>query len=471
MWIDLRRLTRAQFIEKAKAVHGDKYDYFQVEYVNSRTAVMIICSMHGAFWQTPRSHLNGCGCPDCACESQRFTTSQFIEKARDIHGDSYDYSRVAYVNMNTKVTIVCPEHGPFEQGPYFHLRGQGCPICAHSKRAVARRFTTEQFIEKARDIHGNKYDYSQVVYVNSCSKVKIICPKHGLFEQVASAHLNGGGCPECFYDSCRHTTEQFIERAKAIHGDKYDYSQVVYVNNHTKVKIICPRHGMFEQIPSSHLEGCGCFKCAQDSQRCTNAEFVEKAKAVHGDKYDYSRVEYVNCITGIMILCPRHGLFEQSPLLHLQGHGCPRCGKGAVSQSEDNMYQELCSVFGDDDVERQYYSQLYPFACDFYVKSRDLYIELNGYWTHNDHWFDCGDLSDLVELSCWKSKQDESTSYIKAVHTWTVSDVKKRQMAADNKLNYAVFWDSDLTDFHQWVEDGCPDRQDWAVSFRKDSVA
>ena len=124
----MRKLTTEDFIKKAKEVHGDKYDYSKVVYKGNRTLVTIVCPIHGEFQQKPSNHLSGNGCPDCS-GNKRLTTEDFIKKAREVHGDKYDYSKVKYVNTSTKVCIVCPEHGEFQQTPNDHLGGKGCPNC------------------------------------------------------------------------------------------------------------------------------------------------------------------------------------------------------------------------------------------------------------------------------------------------------------------------------------------------------
>lgn len=186
---------------------------------------------------------------------RNLTTDAFIAKAREKHGGKYDYSKVRYTDSQTKITIICPEHGEFEQIPNNHLSGKGCPKCG----GVAK-LTTDEFIARSRNVHGDKYDYSKVRYVNARCKVTIICPEHGEFEQKAGKHLSGQGCPNCV-SFARSTTDMFVMKARKVHGDKYDYSKVKYVNGKTKVTIICPEHGEFEQMPSSHLKGHGCVKC------------------------------------------------------------------------------------------------------------------------------------------------------------------------------------------------------------------
>jgi hypothetical protein len=126
---------------------------------------------------------------------------------------------------------------------------------------MSKKLTTEEFIIKAKCVHGDKYDYSKVEYINNHTKMIIICPEHGEFLQTSEHHLNSFGCKECTYNKKKLTTDEFIQKAKLIHSDKYDYSKVNYINNHTKVIIICPVHSDFEQQPTNHLLGKGCSKC------------------------------------------------------------------------------------------------------------------------------------------------------------------------------------------------------------------
>ena len=185
----------------------------------------------------------------------------FIEKAHKIHNNKYDYSKVEYINSRTKVCIICPIHGEFWQTPNNHLNGNNCPICGKIKRASKNTSTTEEFIKRAREIHGDKYDYSKVEYKNVMEKVIIICPIHGEFEITPNSHLSNHGCPKCANNQ-KYTTEDFINLAREIHGNKYDYSKVEYKNVYTNICIICPIHGEFWQKPSHHLyRKCGCPIC------------------------------------------------------------------------------------------------------------------------------------------------------------------------------------------------------------------
>lgn len=187
-------MMNEEFIERAKKVHGDKYDYSETNFVNWRTKVKIICPKHGEFWNTAGNHINNKqGCYQCFLKRRTYTAEQFIEKAEVVHNDKYDYSETNYINSQTKVKIMCPEHGEFWQKPNNHLMGEGCPYCSGNVK-----LTPENFIEKAKTVHGNKYDYSRITYISG-NKVKldIVCPIHGIFKQTANGHLHGYGCPHC----------------------------------------------------------------------------------------------------------------------------------------------------------------------------------------------------------------------------------------------------------------------------------
>jgi hypothetical protein len=188
---------RDLFIVKAKKVHGDKYVYDKVDYTNNKTRVFITCPIHGDFFQTPNNHLGGKGCRHCGNEQKKLytsTTEDFIKKSKKIHGNKYDYSEVSYQNCKLPVTIICPNHGPFNQIPNVHHNGSGCPTCARNSQTS----NTNQFIQKSVKIHGNKYDYSKVEYQGALKKVTINCSIHGDFDQTPNDHLRGCGCSNCF---------------------------------------------------------------------------------------------------------------------------------------------------------------------------------------------------------------------------------------------------------------------------------
>ena len=263
-------MKTTDFIKKAKEVHNNKYEYvINEDNVLMKSKVRIICPIHGEYSTYAYDHLKGIECRKCAYEKnakkQTDTLESFISKAKLIHNNTYDYSESNYVSSQTKIKIICPIHGEFWQTPNSHLHGSGCPKCGKIKIVSKLRLTTEQFVEKARKIHGDKYDYSKAEYVNNGTKVCIICPIHGEFWQTPGHHLGGEGCSRCRYE--KNSKEQmlsndsFVQRAKEIHGERFDYSKVVYKGYEEKVCIICPIHGEFWQSPDSHLHSSGCPKC------------------------------------------------------------------------------------------------------------------------------------------------------------------------------------------------------------------
>lgn len=285
------------------------------------------------------------------------------------HNYKYDYSLIEYKTTRDKVKIICPIHGIFVQRLDSHKRS-GCPKCNSNK------LSTEIFIEKAKEIHDNKFDYSLVEYINMITKVKIICSIHGIFELLPDSHIfKKRGCPIC--SGKKITNNIFIEKAKDIHGDKFDYSLVSYINNNTKIKLICKEHGVFEILPINHLfkkQGCG--KCV--GRYRTTDEFIKKAKKIHKDKYDYSLVNYIKNHNKVKITCKKHNkLFKQTPHDHLAGNGCPLCNE---SKGENNI-----SLFLENNnikYERQYkfdnckYKRKLPF--DFYLPDYNTCIEYDG---------------------------------------------------------------------------------------------
>ena len=196
-----KKITTQNFISRAQKIHKKKYIYKKTKYIQSIVPVVITCPIHGDFLQTPHHHLEGHGCKKCSDQrtgnSRAMSLEGFVSKSNEVHSYKYSYLKVVYTNARTNVIITCPIHGDFEQLPCHHLKGHGCPQCSSERNANLKRFTTEQFIEKAVKTHGNKYDYSQVNYINSHTKVYIICPKHGQFQQTPSSHLSGRGCKLC----------------------------------------------------------------------------------------------------------------------------------------------------------------------------------------------------------------------------------------------------------------------------------
>ena len=375
------------FVKKAKIIHHNKYDYSKVDYIKSTKQVIIICPIHGEFKQKPAAHLQGFGCQICG-GSKKLTQKEFIAKATKIH-DKYDYSLVKYKNMGTKITIICPEHGEFRQKPVKHINGQGCPKCKN-------QLTKEEFISRATNKHNNKYDYSLVKYKNIDSPITVICPKHGEFLTTPYRHLKYG-CKLCSIDDKKGNKkhqDDFIKQATKIHG-KYDYNLVDYYNSFKHVSIICPEHGVFRQAPYDHLQGKGCQKCAGNLKHTTK-EFISKSIEKHGDKYDYSKSNYVNSSEKVIIICPVHGEFEQVALYHYHlGYGCPKCPSNI-----SKPHLEIAEFIGDCIVHNDR-TAIAPYEIDILLEDKKIGFEHDGVFYHSYNRIETAD-----ERNKHKIKQD-----------------------------------------------------------------
>ena len=376
------RYTTESFVEKAKLIHsGDSYDYSKVKYVDSKSEITIRCLKHGDFNQIASSHLRGSRCKDCSLNVP--TTQEYIEKAIIVHGDTFEYKKCVYVDSETPVIITCKIHGDFPQRPSSHLSGCGCRECGLISTSVKLRFDNAFFIEKAIDFHGEIYDYTKVVYINSYTPVKVICKKHTEFSVVPYAHWRGSGCPICSREASNRnqskSTEQFIEDAVSVHGDEYDYSLVDYINSSTVIKVICKKHKEFNTVPSRHLQGAGCPKCYK-GVRLTKEEMIENFEKKHNYKFDYTKMVYVNNYTKITIICPVHGDFPQTPANHAMGTGCPQCRS---SKGERAVHRFLGSVGVNYTIQKMFEDcrsplQNHRFPFDVYLPDYNICIEYDG---------------------------------------------------------------------------------------------
>ena len=258
-------LTTKDFIERAKLAHGNKYDYSKVNYVRINDKVEIICPEHGSFMQSYNLHIyRKNGCPQCGAGG-RLTTEKFIKRATLVHGNKYDYSKVDYKSVKDKVEIICPEHGSFMQSIRLHVeRKNGCSECGY-KLNKQKSIDQDEFIERSRKIHGDKYDYSKSNYLGPTSPIDIICSIHGKFT-IKSSHLhitNKNGCQQCALDSRRLTKEEFIQKSKKLYGEYYIYDKVDYNTLANDVIIICPKHGEQKLLAVDHLR-VGCWFCKRN---------------------------------------------------------------------------------------------------------------------------------------------------------------------------------------------------------------
>lgn len=247
-----------------------------------------------------------------------------------------------------------------------------------------KTLTTQEFIRRSVIAHANKYDYTNTVYINAKNKVKIICVKHGIFEQYPHNHLKGHGCKLCQADKTKEnltsTTHEFIKKATEKHRGKYDYSQVIYNGSKSIITIICKKHGEFNQLAKNHLLGRGCNECKKDLFRNSQEDFLNKCMFIHGEKYNYDLANYEYCKLKIKIICPDHGVFEQRAGNHSRGAGCPLCKS---STGEEKIRKILDKYQIKFKKEHMFKTCVNPITgrklrFDFFVPKLNLVIEYDG---------------------------------------------------------------------------------------------
>jgi hypothetical protein len=340
-------MTKEEFIEKANEKFKNKFNYSLVgDFINLKQKVKIICPEHGEFEQRITSHLGDSifGCADCAEELKTQSTSnikKFIEKSNIIHNNKYTYNKSVYIDVHTKLIVTCPLHKDFEIKPHIHLAGSGCKQCATESFKQKRSYTHDDFIKKVKEKHGDKYRYDKVVYSNRDATLEIFCIKcDKYFSQNAGEHMRGRGCNVCGNkqsgEKQRSTFEEFLEKAIAIHGDKYEYFKEEYVDTLTKINIWCKKcEDLFLQEPSGHCNGHKCPVCALNEQKTTKESLIEISTKKYPNKFDYSLLP-----DGILqknikykFICLNKGhITEQRPHQHISTGGCYKCAYENVGE-------------------------------------------------------------------------------------------------------------------------------------------
>lgn len=431
------------FIKKSKEKFGDRFDYSKVEYVDSKTPVTLICKEHGEFRVNMYCHLKTLdgGCPFCKTKHGHggggggsLSTDYIIKRCQKIYGDKYDYSKVEYKGGNSKnevVEIVCPIHGSFfKKYERITKRDCGCPKCAtiNSKSTFNVNYLKNEFIEKSKNKFGDRFDYSEVEYKNYQTPITLVCKEHGIrFSVRPDNHLStrfGGcnGCYERYIESTRsskpklteeekkerrreHTEKHFIEKAMKKFGNRFDYSKVKYVDCKTPVDIIDKEsdNKIFSIKPCNFLN---LKKGKSRRMSFTTEKFIERARKIHGDKYDYSKVEYKHNKKNVCIICPIHGEFWQTPHNHLitrkrgNGCGCPKCSH-TVSKLEENVINRLTEEnikFKKEYINKEIFGNM---RADFFIKAYNVIVECQGSQhfeeNNNLHNFYGGSLSGQIE--------------------------------------------------------------------------
>lgn len=229
--------------------------------------------------------------------TKKLTLEEFIEKARAIHGDRYDYSEVIYKGYKHKIIIICPVHGKFKQKPITHLAGKGCQCCGRLNTIISRKLTQQEFIDRANKIHNNKYDYFKSLFKDIYTKIVITCPLHGDFEQIPNDHLSGKGCKICGNISIGKklisNLNEFITKSNKIHNNLYSYKNFIYKNAVTKGYVTCKEHGDYLVSPNNHLRGRGCPTCKSSKGELVIKEILDKHCIKYIQEYRIPEEKYL----------------------------------------------------------------------------------------------------------------------------------------------------------------------------------
>ena len=351
----MKRMSNEDFISKSKEIWGGKYDYSLVEYKNIKTKIRIIYK-DWTFLQKAEDHLLGKMC------ELRWDTDRFIFESKKIHGEEYDYSKTVFKNMNTKV-ILLKDGIEHLQNPNKHLMG-------NKPERVRRLRSNGDFIDYARSIWGYKYDYSLVDYKGSHIEV-LIKYDDVIYRQKPVLHLLGYKCERDIIKN----QEDFLRKCRDRHGDKYDYSLVEYTGSQNKVKIIFEGK-VYEQKAGAHIHSSGMIE--RVILKKTTKQFIKEANVIHNFRYDYSKVKYMNNQTKVKIVCLIHGDFEQVSSSHLSGAGCPHCSE-SKGEKKISKFLDLNEI---EYVRQKKFDECvgvrYKLPFDFYLPKYRTAIEFDG---------------------------------------------------------------------------------------------
>lgn len=427
-----KRLTTEEFIERANKVHNNKFDYSNVRYVNMKTHVNIVCPKHGDFEVTPSNHLAGKDCPNCAKETRKHYWQNLTDEEKKIHGEKVkngyqnmskeDYNKMIENKSKSRLKWL-NSLSDEEKAEYYKkiLDGQrnpedGIPFSQKMKRVWANRSEDDkkELFDKVKECWENKSEEELLEHKNKISKTWKSKSEEELEEIISKTR-------ETWSNKSEEEVEEYKLKMKQIWDNKSDEEKILRNEKISKTW----KNKTSEELDIKRKKFQETWKNKSEEEL---EEFIETMRSVRINKSDDELKAWND---NILESKRKNGSFNKS-------------------EPEEIMFKELVKIFGEDDIIRQYKEVRYPFACDFYIKSLDLFIELNASWTHGKHWFDKNNDKDVKKLELWKKKSDKSDFYKNAVTVWSEKDLEKKSYL--EKLEHKVFWDNDLKDFCNWIE-------------------
>lgn len=417
------KYTSESFIKYAKEKHGEKYNYSLVDFKNMENEVIIICPEHGEFKQRPCLHLRGSGCFICAKNKIKLKQKRidnFIEKCYLRHGDRFDFSLSEYKGIYSDIKVICKEHGEFYANASKFLKSNPCEECKKKyKKSTAKLILKKEFLDKMLELN-SKYNYSLMnkeIY-KFHEIIEIICPEHGKFKQRLSEHYKGHRCEKCTTteNNKKKILDQNILIKKVIekHGDKFDFSKVNYTRHNKKVIVICKKHGEF-QVCLKNL-----INKKNGCIKCYEEErvkvFIEKLKKIYGEIYNYSKIELLKRDRKVPIICSKHGEILVKPTILLYGTGCPECH---INQGQESLYKFI-NKYQKGCISSNNRKIIPPYEIDIYLDVLKLGFEYNGnFWHSSDR---------ITNTRHYEKCQKCANKQIKLINIFEDNWLKKRQI-------------------------------------------
>jgi len=396
----MKKITTEEFIKKAKEVHGNRYNYSKVNYINKRTKICIICPIHGEQWQLPKDHINGQGCPLCGKEyakeyikkSKSLGLSGFIQKAKEIHGDKYDYSLItSYESNKDDIQVICNRCGKiFHSKPNWILSGHGCKHCEAIKKYLGK-----DILKKTKEIYGDEYVFPDIspdkeYWIKDYTTM--VCKVHGNTRKRIDKILLGNKCTACGKLTGSKMKKISVNEAKKrlekLCDNSLDYNIDEYENTQKPIHFACKKCGkIFTRDLNSLINNNKCPYCKKEeiskNRTKTTEEYIEQCRKLYGNAYDYSDTIYIASDKKITAKCNECGkYFSVEANSHLQGHGCPNHyrNKSKIEEEISDFIKKLTNCL----VIENYRDNKDIKEIDIYVPSYKIGIELDGLYWHNE---------------------------------------------------------------------------------------